>query len=375
MNKIYMLIILFLIFFSCVKENPISITENSVCEIYPNPVLSPLSTPSWMKWQTDPCVLKVDEMWLMYFGCNDYGIKTQIGMATSSDGITWIPHTESPVLYVGNGDSWDNAEVETPWVIYDKNAPIESRFKMWYAGNGSVGLYTDSYQIGYAYSSDGINWTKYNDTANDNDPRFNESDPILPIPEFIDDGNGQFIPEDLSSPWDAWTTGEPSVFIDDGKYKLYYIGLGLDHGTMSIFDYRVMLAESTDGINWNKIGVVFEPNHTKYEITGIMCPAVIKTATEYKLFYTMVELDHNQFANIERGVTGLAISNDGYSFTRSGSAPIIKHGPKDFFYQSGAFAATPVLVNDSLYIYFSGLLFNENPPAFYPSIGFAEYTK
>jgi predicted GH43/DUF377 family glycosyl hydrolase len=79
---------------------------------------------------------------------------------------------------------------------------------MWYTGHGED-LY---YRIGYATSSDGINWTKY------------EANPVL---------SG-----------DSISVNDPFVMKDDGMYKMWYWG---DFGTSGIG-----LATSTDGINWTE---------------------------------------------------------------------------------------------------------------------------
>lgn len=341
------------------------------------PLLSPLTSPSWMKWQTDPCVIIVDGLWIMYFGTNDEGVLTQIGRATSPDGINWVRDTSGPVLPVGPTDAWDDTDVETPWVIYDPTALADKRYKMWYSGNGNAGdnrpEYT--YQVGYAYSADRINWTKYNNISNDADPRFAESDPVLPIPAFVSNGSGGFDPSDLSNSVDAWTTGEPSVLrMSDGSFRIYYIGLGLDSATMAVFEHRVSVAVSTDGFTWTKQGVVFESDHSTYESTGIMCPAVVIKDGSFYLFYTMIDRDFSQFANIERGYTGLAVSSDGINFTRTSSEPVLNHGPEGSYFMSGAYAATPVINDSVLYLYFSGVYFTESPAVLKFHIGRASYS-
>jgi hypothetical protein len=88
----------------------------------------------------------------------------QIGMATSSDGITWIkyddplttdpPYANSdPVLKPGNPGDWDEGGVEFPSVI-SKNGYFEIYYT---GGNGYTG------DFGYASSIDGINWEKWSE--------------------------------------------------------------------------------------------------------------------------------------------------------------------------------------------------------------------
>ena len=61
----------------------------------------------------------------------------------------------NPILPLGNPGEWDDTEAGYVHVLYDG-----SMYQMWYSG--SPQQYT--YRIGYATSSDGLNWTK--DTQN-----------------------------------------------------------------------------------------------------------------------------------------------------------------------------------------------------------------
>jgi hypothetical protein len=70
-----------------------------------------------------------------------------IGYAESPDGISWTRH---PTPAIDSGPGWDSLEVGEPTVVFDGRM-----YHMWYRGAGA-GIY----QIGYAFSSDGITWTK-----------------------------------------------------------------------------------------------------------------------------------------------------------------------------------------------------------------------
>ncbi|MBN1695651.1 T9SS type A sorting domain-containing protein [candidate division WOR-3 bacterium] len=332
------------------------------------PVITPQDSSPWIRWKTDPCVVIDESEWFMFFGANDSGVSTQIGRAVSSDGKNWIPDTMQIMVSLGPAGAWDDAEVETPFVLIDESAPASQRYKMWYAGKGNAGNNRPdfAYQIGYAYSSDGINWIKYDNPANNSDPRFAESDPVLPIPEFIAAGEDT-IPETIS--YDSWSTAEPSVVFEDGVFKLYYLGLGL---VDDVFAHWVALATSTNGYQWQRDSIVFSPNFKGKEATGIACPAVIKQNNEYLLFYSMVELPYDSFANVERGTIGLAKSLDGFDFTRVSSNPILTHGPSGSYYESGLFAPSPLVKNDSLYLYFSSLVYKPIDAIFEPFIGCAK---
>ena len=75
-----------------------------------------------------------------------------VGIATSVNAtLTWTKYG-SPVLDLGAPSEWDSLNVHAPSVMFD-----EGIYKMWYSAR-DAGHYTS---IGYAESSDGINWSKW----------------------------------------------------------------------------------------------------------------------------------------------------------------------------------------------------------------------
>lgn len=108
----------------------------------------------------DPCLVKVgSDLHLYYSGYN--GTNFQIGRATSTDGgLTWTKYGSNPVLTRGGGGAWDEHHVSFPIVMYDAaEADSSRRWKMWYSGAAAATPGKES--IGFAYSSDGLSWTKY----------------------------------------------------------------------------------------------------------------------------------------------------------------------------------------------------------------------
>ena len=93
-------------------------------------------------------------MW--YTGSNVTVLRT--GYAESADGITWTK-SASYVLDVGPSGAWDDKRVVFARVHYDYSYSCACMlYHMWYSGDASTGNY--SYEIGYAYSLDGLTWTK-----------------------------------------------------------------------------------------------------------------------------------------------------------------------------------------------------------------------
>jgi sucrose-6-phosphate hydrolase SacC (GH32 family) len=89
-------------------------------------------------------------------------------------------------------------------------------YRMWYVGNGHN-------RIGYATSTDGTHWTKY------------AGNPVLDVG---------------SSPgWDQGLVSFAGIIFDSGVYKMWYSG-----GGATVFDgsVRIGYATSPDGIRWTR---------------------------------------------------------------------------------------------------------------------------
>jgi hypothetical protein len=98
------------------------------------------------------------EFRMYYHGFSFTGVH-QIGLATSPDGKNWTKYAGNPIVTPGPG-AWDGSSVRVPMVW--KEGPTD--YRMIYTGSGSGGM-----QVGYATSTNGINWTK-----NPANPVFND---------------------------------------------------------------------------------------------------------------------------------------------------------------------------------------------------------
>jgi hypothetical protein len=135
-----------------------------------NPVLSPGSSGSWDDGNIiAPCVILLNDTFHMWYdGWGGTGTGLQIGHATSVDGITWDKDPNNPVLNRGSAGRWDNPHIRGSEVLHDG-----SRFHMFYmAGEWFY------YDVGYAYSEDGSNWTKYDDPSTAS-TLYKDSDPVI----------------------------------------------------------------------------------------------------------------------------------------------------------------------------------------------------
>lgn len=155
-------------------------------------------------------------MWYEAVGSNSI---TQVGYATSTDGLTWTKH--GPVM-APDGSSWEKMEVSPNSVLYENGV-----FKMWYHGGGyfqatTPGIRLGGAGIGYATSSDGRNWTKFS------------NNPVL-----VQGSAGSF--DDLQ-------VAEPRVLnLGARGYRMYYTG---QNNSTKLKSFA--MATSQDGINWTK---------------------------------------------------------------------------------------------------------------------------
>ena len=146
-------------------------------------------------------------MW--YSGDRD-GVRST-GYATSPDGSVWTKFSDNPVLTPGDSGAWDEVQAAA-WVVMLEG----ETFRMWY----SAADRTPSVRVGYAESPDGIQWTK-------------RAEPVLD-------------PGWYPGAWDS-NLGNLSIVFDGSIYHMWYTGGGSRSSSRG-FGY----AFSTDGVEWTK---------------------------------------------------------------------------------------------------------------------------
>ncbi len=237
-------------------------------------------------------VLKDGTLYKMWYSGYD-GKNWRIYYATSTDGLSWTkvdntipapadtgvtPTNGNGRLPLGTGTTGDSSGVFGPTVI--KDGPL---YKMWYSGNDGA-TPTNHWRIYYATSTDGLNWTKL-----DNSVPANTDSGVTPT-----DGNGR-LPLGNATTGDSSHAYTPTV-IKDGLelYRMWYSG---SNGS----NWRIYYATSTDGLNWTKQdnsvpatpsdttgsnGRIPLGNATKGDSTGVFGPAVVKDGTNYRMWYS-----------------------------------------------------------------------------------------
>lgn len=156
-------------------------------------------------------VLKEGTGYSMWYSARGNASRS-IGHAVSPDGITWTKYVANPIFVTGVSGTWDE-NLDGCFVI--KDGPT---YHMWYTAMEKA---TEIRRVGYASSSDGMNWTK-------------EANAVLPT-----GAPGQ---------WDEIYATWPSVIKEaDGSFTMWYFGSG-----GSPFDTGIGWATSLDGKNWTK---------------------------------------------------------------------------------------------------------------------------
>jgi beta-1,2-mannobiose phosphorylase / 1,2-beta-oligomannan phosphorylase len=186
-----------------------------------------------------------------------------------------------PVLTAGGPGAWDQYVREKVAVIQEG-----SLFKMWYVGHSSAGQ--SASKVGYATSTDGINWTKYPGNPVLDRPYQDQDIAVLRMPDgtywmYIEVNNSWL---DLFTSPDglAWTAyagnpvktnaASPVVWREGSSwFMLYEYMVGPP--------FYIHLATSTDGRNW-----VDSPANPVLMHGSFTVPdSIVKEGSNYHLYY------------------------------------------------------------------------------------------
>jgi len=196
---------------------------------------------------SDPAVIYDGGVYRMWYGGSD-GENWRIGYAISADGIDWQKYGGNPVVDLGKPGEWDDFYVGGPSVIFHKESGI---YEMWYYGSDGR-----DQRVGYAISTDGVNWEKYG------------GNPVLDTGE--------------SWEWDGHLVSYPTVIFHDNLYRMWYQG-------NNYTQLEIGYATSTNGIDWQKYSgnpVLRLGNSGKWDNAHIMAPTVIHDGISYKMWYS-----------------------------------------------------------------------------------------
>jgi hypothetical protein len=198
-----------------------------------------------------PSVIKDGHIYKMWYsGYYDASSRWRIYYAYSYDGLTWIKYDNS---IPGNSNvtgtngriprgtsGGDSRGAKYPCVIKDG-----SLYRMWYSGEEGS---NDNYRIYYAYSYDGLTWTKYDNS--------------IPASSNKNCTNGRIAKGSGSGRGDSSEVYAPCVVKDGSLYKMWYSGYGYDSSR------RIYCAISYDGFTWNKYDNTIPSGSDSYGTKG-----------------------------------------------------------------------------------------------------------
>ena len=195
--------------------------------------------------------------------------------------FVWRKFEGNPVLDVVEG-SWEEAIVGDPWVLVE-----EGVFKMWYYACG-----LGKCQTGLATSSDGIRWKR------------NPSNPVIRAEEEFD----------------RKSASKVTVVRRGETYHAWY---GADDGRRRAIAY----ATSKDGVNWEKHGIVLEPEGG-FEGKFLDCPSVLWDEERglWRMWYSA-----GQVIPGEPHVICYAESSDGMRWRKRSSPVLLPSGDDSWF--------------------------------------------
>ena len=233
---------------------------------------------------------------LLAFGCKNK--KTEMDDTIASENfpsamVSFSASPSNPVFKGSDEETWDKNIRERGYILFD-----DGIYKMWYTGyNDGI---SEKKFLGYATSTDGINWQRYSEQS------------LL-----------------------------PEIWVEDmhvTKYKKAYYMMAEGKGDIA------HLLTSSDGISWISEGdlTIFKTNGEPINPGPYGTPTLwIENGKKY-LFYERNDL----------GVW-LATSEDFITWTNVQDEPVLNMGPGN--YDSGAVAANQIIkYNGKYYMFYHG---------------------
>ncbi|MDO6439924.1 glycosylase [Cyclobacterium sp. 1_MG-2023] len=242
------------------------------------------------------------------------------------DEITkFTPLPENPIFTAANEGDWDSGIRERGFIMKE-----EDGYHMWYTG---FDKYDDNrmLKLGYAFSEDGIEWTRYKDN-----PIFSESwvEDMMVWKEdgvyyMFAEGRGDIAKMLTSTDRIHWENqgdidirkvdgspisdgpyGTPTVWVEDGVWYLFY-----ERGDLGIW-----LATSKDRKVWTNVqdDPIIKIGPEAYDKYGVAVNKVIKYQGNYYAYYHATSLE-----DWSDWTMNMAVSPDLKTWTKYSENPIM----------------------------------------------------
>jgi hypothetical protein len=303
-----------------------------------------------------------------------------------------VPYASNPVVNRGGGGTWDRGIVHAPRVVVDHGV-----YYLFYTGSEDL-LGADA-SIGYATSTDGIAFTKYEgnpilsaDGSGFDAHTLSECAPIVQGDTWViyynahnvsRAGPGKYIGRATapspSGPWtrmdnpvlQAGSAGEwdsrlatpDGVFATDTGYVMYYSG---SNGFPNQ-PWRIGMATSPDGITWTKYDDPATPDAPyalsdpifaqgdagTWDSASAANTAVLPGTDGWEMYYTGCVGSVEALQSV-----GYATGTDGLNWTRFDGNPVLT--PTEAWGQVKVVAGSAVRVGTDYYLYYAGWSSNSN---------------
>lgn len=157
----------------------------------PTPVLELGPMGAWDEISIgDPDVILVDGTYYLYYLGQDRARRQRLGVARSSDGVTWTKLRSNPVLELGDRGRFDERGLGEP-AVWRQNG-----YWMLYTGRDQG----EARRMGLAYSRDGVAWRKV-------------ASPVI----------------EGDQPWNAKVVCDASVMMNGNKLRVWFGGGDVAH--------------------------------------------------------------------------------------------------------------------------------------------------
>lgn len=196
----------------------------------------------------NPCAVMKDNDIYLFYAADNENDRREIHLVIFENGDFENPKNMGAIVTHGEWGAFDGNWCVLPMVVFFKG-----KWHMYYAGNSGIGEGLARFPgIGLATSDDLIHWEKYSDK-----PLISPSH-IPGAPDEIGIASGGI------------------MVLPDGRLRLYYTGLpSVGHEHFINQNKFCCIAESEDGINWEKKGAafsrMFERDYRDVAATGGPC--------------------------------------------------------------------------------------------------------